>query len=132
MYLCSVLRKGNYFRLVGMLLSIMLWMFSMGVATVHHHLPEDSRESVHFAQEKQHDHQQQNDPCHHSHDHSSDQDCGICFLIHHNNPVVLSYFAASFALVYPATLPPLATPYLWSFPQDHDLGAPSLRGPPLA
>lgn len=103
----------------------------MGVATVHHHLPENSQESLHFTQEKQNDHQQKNDPCHHSHDHSSDQDCGICFLIHHNNPVVLSYFAASFALLYPATLPSSATPYLWSFTQDHDLGAPSLRGPPL-
>lgn len=103
----------------------------MGVATVHHHLPHDSRESLDYPREKQHNHQQNNDHCDHSQGHSSDQDCSICFLIHHNNPVVLSYFAASFALLYPATLPSLATPYLLSFTQDHDLGVPSLRGPPL-
>ncbi|WP_349665655.1 DUF2946 family protein [Sphingobacterium sp. lm-10] len=121
MYLCLVVKKGNYFRLVGMLFCIMLWMFSIGIASVHNHIVDDSQQT----------HHEQTDHCDHQHHHASDQDCGICFLIHHNNPVSLSYFAIGFALLYPATLPKLTTPYLLSLQQDYDLGVPSLRGPPL-
>lgn len=102
----------------------------MAIATVHHHAPEDSPQRAYSLQGKQYDKQQQTDKCAHQHDHTPDQDCGICFLIHHNNPINLSSCATDFALVYRATLPKLKTPYLLPLQQDHQLSRPWLRGPP--
>ncbi len=114
-----------------MLSCIALWIFSIGVGTLHHHLPEDLQNA--HDQHETHNHTKDDnaDHCHHTHHDESNQACGICFLIHHNNPVVISYQSISFAVLAPFAIPTLATPYLLSFLDDSDSRALSLRGPPL-